>query len=176
MAPEHDLAPSDGSVARIGLVFHQLYCFSFCGFLAVTLGYDLFHAANPNGAEGVLFLIFGGAALFFVLQLISAITDPIPSWYSYWLTPALRAPRTDRQRRRLFKLYAITYLAMMTVFVSGFIGFDLGLSLERISLPLGFSLLTGLLFSYLLALFRALYMFWKDKKAMSDEQGSRGSS
>lgn len=155
----------------MGLVFHQLYGFSFCGFLALTLGYDFFHAENPNGAEGVLFLIFGGAALFCVLQLISAFTDPIPSWYSYWLTPALRAPRTDRQRSRVFIVYAITYLAMMTVFVSGFIGFSLGLSLERIALPLGFSLLTGLLLSYLLALFRALYIFWKDRKAMSDEAG-----
>jgi membrane associated rhomboid family serine protease len=115
------------SVARrMGLIFSHLYFLSFCGLLTVTLGYDFFHTKNPNGAQGVVFLILGGATLFFVLQLIGAFTDPLP--------PAHRAPLTDRQKRTLFIVYAFLYVAMMTPPILILVGTSLEFSAERMAL------------------------------------------
>jgi predicted membrane channel-forming protein YqfA (hemolysin III family) len=143
----------------MGLIFSHLYFLSFCGLLTVTLGYDFFHTKNPNGAQGVLFLILGGATLFFVLQLISAFTDPLP--------PAHRAPLTDRQKRTLFIVYAFLYVAMMTPPILILVGTRLEFSAERVALIFGFGLLVVLLLSFSLHVFRAIYMFWKDRKTSS---------
>ena len=61
---------------RMVLVFNHFYLLSLCGVLAVWIGYDFFHTKNPNGGQGVVFLILVGATFFFLLQLIGAFTDP----------------------------------------------------------------------------------------------------
>ncbi|HKY71878.1 MAG TPA: hypothetical protein VJL88_08150 [Nitrospira sp.] len=151
-------------VARMALIFCLLYLFSFHGVFAAWLGYGFFHAKNPNGVQGILFLIFGGASLFFGVHLLRAFTDPLPAWLDYWLTPAHRAPMTDRQKRTLFILNAFWYVAMMAVLVFIIMGDRLGLSLERIALPLGIGLLAILLLFFLLDIIHAIYVFQKDRK------------
>jgi hypothetical protein len=151
-------------LVRMSLIFSRLWLFSLFGIFAVSLGYDFFHAKNRSEAGGILFLIVGGVTLFFCVRLINAFMDPLPASLDYWLTPALRAPVTDRQKRTLFIMYAFLYVAMMTIVVLIIIGPRFGLSLERIALPLGFGLLAMLLLNYLLSLFGATYMFCKDRK------------
>lgn len=141
---------------RMALIFSNLYFLSVCGVLAVTIGYDFFHTKDPNGAEGVVFLILVGATLFFILQLISAFTDPLP--------PAHRAPLTNRQTRILFIVYAFLYVGMMTPLILILVGARLQFSAERLALMFGFGLLAVLLLFFLLDVSRAIYLFRKDRK------------
>jgi hypothetical protein len=163
--PVKDLGMKESpTMARMGLIFCLLYFFSICGVIALSLGYDFFHSKNPNGAEGIVFLMFGGATLFFGVKLINAFTDPLPAWLDYWMTPAHRAPVTERQKTTMFLIYAFLYVAMMTELIFIFMGPRLGLSLERIALPLLFGFLAVLVLTSLLQMFAAFYTFWKDRQ------------
>jgi hypothetical protein len=152
---------------RISLIFSRLYLFSFFGIFAVSLGYDFFHAKNPSEVDGILFVIVGGVTLFFCVQLINAFTDPLPASLGYWLTPALRAPVTDRQKRILFILLGFAYVVIMTPLTVMLVGPRLEFRPERIAMLLVFGLLAGLLLLFLLDVFLAIYMFWKDRKTSS---------
>ena len=146
------------SMARMGWIFTVLIAFSICGFFAVILGYDLFHATNPSGLLGISFLVLGIGTLFLGLHLFNAFTDPLPAWYTYFQPTSFREPETDRPKRQLFIVYASTYLAMMAGLIAIFIG---RLSLEDIALPLGIGLLTFLLLTSLLGMFTAFRMIGK---------------
>lgn len=148
-------------MARIGWIFAVLYAFSFCGFFAVTLGYDFFHATNPSGLRGIFFLLFGGGTLFLGLHLIAAFTDGPPAWYTSTLSPMLRQPETDRPKR----LLVIVYTSIYVVFMTGLIG---RFSLERIALPLAIGLLTFLVLTSLLRMFIAFRLIWKKDGKISN--------
>jgi hypothetical protein len=150
--------------ARMVFIHFWLYHFSLVGALAVLFGHEFFHGKNPNGVQGISFLIFGGASLFLGIQLINAFTDPLPTWLNYWLTPAHHAPLTDKQKRALFKMYAFTCVLPMSGIIFFYIGLKHGFNLEGIAFPLGIGLLVFLLFMFLLDVFRAIYLFRKDRK------------
>jgi len=155
-------------VARMLFVFFLLNFSSFFAVFAVILGYDFFHAKNPNGALTIFFLIFGAVTFFFGYQLLKAFTDPLPAWLDYWLTPAHYAPVTDSQKRRLIKTGAFGYVLMMAALIVPIMGVRSGLSLERIALPLGFGLFALLLLFFLFDVSRAIYLFRKDRRVSND--------
>ena len=100
-------------------------------------------------------------------QLLKAFTDPLPAWLDYWITPAHRAPITDRQKRTVIMAFAFPYMVMMTGGIIGIIGSKQGLTLENIALPLGIGLLALILLFFLFDVLRAIFMFWNGRKASS---------
>ena len=153
--------------ARMVLIHFWLYHFSLLGTLAVLFGYEFFHATIPNGLLGIFFLIFGGAALFFGFQALQAFTDPLPTWLEYWLTPGHYAPMTDRHKRALSKVYTFTCVLPMSGIIFFYMGLKHGFTLERIALPLGMGLLVLLIVLFLLDVFRAIYLFQKERKTQN---------
>jgi hypothetical protein len=144
----------------MGAIFTLLWYFSICGFFAVTLGYDFFHAENPSGIQGIFFHIFAGGTLFLGIHLIRAFTDPPPAWYTYFLPTSFRESEIDRPKKLIFIGYASIYVMTMAFLIS----LRLGVSLERMALPLAFGLLTVLLLTSLLRMFAAFTMIWKNRK------------
>jgi len=160
---------------KLGLIFALLIPFSVFGLYALVSGYDYFHTKTPNGNQTSLFLINGGAALFFGFQLLKVFTDPLPAWYTS-LFPMPVREKTDEEKRRHIRqhvtAFGIVYAVMMTFFTGIIVGQRLGFSPERIALLLGFGLLAFLLLFFLLDVFRAIYMFRKDRKSSNSLDSS----
>lgn len=152
------------SMARMGFIFALLLYFSICGLFAVQLGYDLFHTGNPSGLLAIFFLVFSGGALFLFMHLISAVTGPLPTWYTYFVPP-LPQPETTSVKKQVFIVYAGIYV---TIIASALVTITGRFSLEQIAWPVAIGILSFLLLSWLLSMLAAvLSISKKDGKTSS---------
>jgi hypothetical protein len=151
---------------QMQLKFTLFWFFSIFAMFAVVFGYDFFHASNPSGGEGVGFLTWAAATLFLGFHLLKAYTDPLPTWYTYFSMPSpeMNAQQEKKAKRGVSIINAFLYLWSMTLLIGLLIGPRLGLSLERIALPLLFVFLVILVCLSLSHMAVAFLMFMKGRK------------